>query len=545
MDFNHKLSPKNILSHTDVAFSCKRHIKSVIVIVVVSLFFINIGNTIGIPQNDPKIIDRGTIWEVTLHFNETSGKNDYVIIGEATDATDGPPHDSYDIPTPPNPPIPPYISAWFDDGLSYPYNKLIRDFRYYPDINKTWNLTVKWVNDSDIGTNITIYWDIAEFNPCEYVSVVLMRKNQLTEEWFVATDMLLENSYSYSHYKTWIDPPGFWHYFLTDDFTINAISTIENVPPVAHDDFYDINEDTTLNVAAPGVLGNDIDGDGPEALTAFLDDNAQHGNLNFNIDGSSEYTPNLDWSGVDYFTYHAYDGENNSNIATVTITVNPQNDDPVANDDEISVEKYSTNNQIDVLNNDYDVDYDILEIIDVTIPSHGTATYDEEYVYYTPDDDYSGSDLLIYTITDNNGSTGVTATVFIEVIENVPPEKPEKPSGETHGTVGEEYRYTSTTTDDNNDLIQYYFSWGDGTTSGWIGPYESGEIVEEYHTWSKRGNYEIKVKAMDEHGQVSEWSDPLPISMPLLKNIFGQNKIINFLLSIFDWLFNDFNILNL
>jgi len=83
---------------------------------------------------------------------------------------------------------------------------------------------------------------------------------------------------------------------------------------------------------------------------------------------------------IDYFTYHAYDGENNSNIATVILTIDPQNDDPVANDDEISVEKYSTNNQIDVLNNDYDIDGDDLEIIDVTTPSHGTATYDEEYV---------------------------------------------------------------------------------------------------------------------------------------------------------------------
>jgi VCBS repeat-containing protein len=545
MGSNHKLSIKNILSHTDVGFSCKRHIKSVIVIVVVSLFFINIGNTSGISQNDPKSIDRGTIWEVTLHFNETSGKNDYVIIGEATDATDGPPHDDYDIPMPPNPPFPPYISAWLDDGLSYPYNKLIRDFRYYPDINKTWNLTVKWVNDSDIGTNITIYWDIAEFNPCEYVSVVLMRKNQLTEEWFNVTDMLNENSYTYNHYKIWIDPPGFWYWFLTDDFKIKATSTTENIPPIANDDFYNISEDTTLNVVAPGVLGNDIDDDGPEALTAFLDDNVNHGNLIFNIDGSFEYTPNSDWSGIDYFTYHAYDGENNSNIATVTITVNPQNDDPVANDDAASVEEYSSNNQIDVLNNDYDIDGDSLEVIDVTIPSHGIAIYDEYYVYYTPDDGYFGPDSFMYTITDNNGSAGVTASVFISVLENVPPEKPEKPSGETQGTVGEEYAYTTSTTDENNDQTYYYFSWGDGTTSGWIGPYESGEIVEEYHTWSKRGNYEIKVKAMDEHGQVSEWSDPLPISMPLLKNIFGQNKIINFLLSIFDWLFNDFNILNL
>ena len=37
------------------------------------------------------------------------------------------------------------------------------------------------------------------------------------------------------------------------------------------------------------------------------------------------------------------------------------------------------------------------------------------------------------------------------------------------------------------------------------------------HTWSKQGNYEIKVKAKDEYGATSEWSDPLSFSMPKTK----------------------------
>ncbi len=53
---------------------------------------------------------------------------------------------------------------------------------------------------------------------------------------------------------------------------------------------------------------------------------------------------------------------------------------------------------------------------------------------------------------------------------------------------------------------------GEGT---WLLPGgESGEIYEVNHTWDEKGEYEIRVKAKDEHGAESEWSDPLPVSMP-------------------------------
>jgi hypothetical protein len=58
------------------------------------------------------------------------------------------------------------------------------------------------------------------------------------------------------------------------------------------------------------------------------------------------------------------------------------------------------------------------------------------------------------------------------------------------------------------------FDWGDGTSSDWSGPIESGEEFNASHTWSSKGNYEIKVKAKDIYGAESSWSDPLPITMP-------------------------------
>jgi hypothetical protein len=91
--------------------------------------------------------------------------------------------------------------------------------------------------------------------------------------------------------------------------------------PVAADDIYNTNKDTTLNVAAPGVMSNDSDADG-DPLTALLSTDVSNGVLSLISDGSFSYTPNSGFFGTDSFTYIANDGANNSNAATVMITVN-------------------------------------------------------------------------------------------------------------------------------------------------------------------------------------------------------------------------------
>ena len=74
-------------------------------------------------------------WSVKIDFNSPDGLGDSTFFGEAPDANDGPPTDIYDTPHPPTPPEP-YINAWFDDGLPYPFDKLRKDYREYPDLNK-------------------------------------------------------------------------------------------------------------------------------------------------------------------------------------------------------------------------------------------------------------------------------------------------------------------------------------------------------------------------------------------------------------------------
>ena len=105
--------------------------------------------------------------------------------------------------------------------------------------------------------------------------------------------------------------------------------------------------------------------------------------------------------------------------------------------------------------------------------------------------------------------------VVVVNIENDPPEKPVRPTGEAKGWKGLSYSYGSSTVDPNGDRIWYQWNWDDGSTSDWIGPFESGQSCNISHTWDTRGEFQVKLKARDESGAESVWSDPLPVSMPL------------------------------
>jgi len=80
----------------------------------------------------------------------------------------------------------------------------------------------------------------------------------------------------------------------------------------------------------------------------------------------------------------------------------------------------------------------------------------------------------------------------------------------------------------NNDSLWCLFDWGDGTDSGWLGPYNSNLSVNINYTWANNGEYEIKVKAIDMHGAESEWSEPLSISIHKSKP-YINSPLLNFL----------------
>jgi len=105
-------------------------------------------------------------------------------------------------------------------------------------------------------------------------------------------------------------------------------------------------------------------------------------------------------------------------------------------------------------------------------------------------------------------------------ITNNAPAKPNPPEGKTNVNVKNANTYTAVSTDPDGHNVRYLFDWGDGKTS-YSQYVESGETGSASHRWDSQGNYQIKVKAEDQYGEESEWSDPIAISVP-------KNKIYRF-----------------
>jgi large repetitive protein len=203
--------------------------------------------------------------------------------------------------------------------------------------------------------------------------------------------------------------------------TINVV--IGNLPPVAVDDAYEMLEDTTLTVPAPGVLLNDFD-ENDDPLQAVLLTSPPTGVLSFNPDGSFIYTPVPDFFGEVTFSYRAFDGEDYSAPATVRITVENVNDPPVAVDDSYNVleDEVLVVPPPGVLANDIDVDGDVLTAMLVTGPLNGQLSLDPNGSFiYTPNLDYFGGDAFTYRASDGEYTSNLaTVTIIVEPVNDPP-----------------------------------------------------------------------------------------------------------------------------
>jgi len=205
----------------------------------------------------------------------------------------------------------------------------------------------------------------------------------------------------------------------TVSITVNSV----NDAPIAANDSFSVDEDTTLNVAAPGVLASDSDVEG-DPITAVLVAGPAGGTLTLAADGSFTYTPNADFNGVDSFTYKANDGAADSGAATVSITVNPVNDAPVAGNDSYSATEDNTLTIAapGVLTNDSDVDGDPITAILVAGPTNGTLTLNANGSFvYTPSADFNGTDSFTYQSSDGPlGSNVATVTITVDAVNDAP-----------------------------------------------------------------------------------------------------------------------------
>lgn len=220
--------------------------------------------------------------------------------------------------------------------------------------------------------------------------------------------MLPNGTYTYNPAANFSGLDTF-NYTLTDAAGNTAVGVVSIlVLPAAANDIGVTPANTLLNGST--VFTNDV-GTGL-TLIAYQSVSNQNGQVVMNmLDGTYTYTPPLNFSGTDTFTYTVQDQLGSITFATVTILVLP-----LAVNDSASVPANATFNQpISILSNDIGTglsvsSYSVLSVQGATVVVQPDGTYT-----YTPPMNYSGVDAFTYVASDQNNSQ-TSATVFITVL---------------------------------------------------------------------------------------------------------------------------------
>jgi len=207
-----------------------------------------------------------------------------------------------------------------------------------------------------------------------------------------------------------------------DESTLSQ-TVVPNNPPIALDDSYTVSEGASLTVAAPGVLDNDSDVDN-NPLSVTLDSGPVNGLLTLNPDGSFVYSHDGSETNSDAFSYSVDDSQGGTAFATVSISITPVNDAPIAAGDSFDV---AEGGNLDIqapglLVNDTDAENDTLTAAVDTPPQNGQLDLaDDGSFSYTHDGSETLSDSFIYSVSDGQGGSA-TALVDITVLPlNDPP----------------------------------------------------------------------------------------------------------------------------
>jgi PKD repeat protein len=292
----------------------------------------------------------------------------------------------------------------------------------------------------------------------------------------------------------------------TNNLNAQSLVVITNQAPVANGDSYTVTEDIPLIESAPGVLGNDSDGDN-HPFTAVLETPPDNGTLSLNPDGSFVYTPTQDYFGSDSFRYYPTDSDMDGSPVVVDLTVENTNDNPDAVDDFYTLQEDIFWVLLDVMSNDtYLPDpVETLTLLDVGVPdSGGTAVISNTQILYSPDYDFAGTETITYTISD--GELTDTAFIYVTVTNiNDAPELTNLSITPEPLLEGQEQQFIATVNDPGLINLDYEIRWDfdDGTiVTGTITP---------THTYLDDGIYDLSITLTDTLGASNEYVIPLDV----------------------------------
>jgi hypothetical protein len=208
------------------------------------------------------------------------------------------------------------------------------------------------------------------------------------------------------------------NFFGTDSFTYQAndgladsnVATVTIVVNHVNQSPVCLNVALTTNENATGQANPNCSDFEGNPLNYSIASQPVHGTASIVAD-KLVFTPEAYYNGTDSFTYKANDGQANSNVATVTVTINPVNYAPVADPKSVQTDK---NKPVTITLTGSDVDGDLLTFSIISQPANGNLSDTLPVPIYTPNQDWSGTDSFTYRANDGQLDSNL-ATVTITV----------------------------------------------------------------------------------------------------------------------------------
>lgn len=193
------------------------------------------------------------------------------------------------------------------------------------------------------------------------------------------------------------------------DTLILEVTVDLNTPPVGIGQGVTMEEDTIKVVT---LTGTDADGD---TLTASLAVQPDYGSVSL-VGNVATYTPDANFNGSDRFKFRMSDGIVDD-IATIVITVNAVNDEPLANAQGLNVNE---DGSVAMTLSGSDIDGDSLTY-DVATPANGSLSGTAPNLTYTPNANFNGADSFTFTVNDGTAnSAAATVSIAVTAVNDAP-----------------------------------------------------------------------------------------------------------------------------
>jgi cellulose biosynthesis protein BcsQ len=190
---------------------------------------------------------------------------------------------------------------------------------------------------------------------------------------------------------------------------------IINNPPTVESSVIEVQEDVPENIT---LVAKDSD---RNKLLYRITTKPSHGTLSGTAPNLI-YTPALNYNGPDSLAFIVNDGKMDSNTATVSITVKPVNDPPVANQQSATTK---VDKSVSITLTGSDIDSQDLKFYIRTEPKHGKLSLVQNFVtngklVYSPEPGFTGTDIFTFKLNDSEADSE-PATIVIDITPNNPP----------------------------------------------------------------------------------------------------------------------------